>query len=217
MTPLAAEGLAKTYASGDATPVAAVRGVSLSLDAGEITVLTGPSGSGKTTLVNLLVGFEPPDAGEVRWAGVAPGSTPGWAELAVVPQALGLLEELTLAENVALPLRIRAGRIRRPDRTRVDGLLSMLGVAAVAGHRPSEASLGEQQRAAVARALVVQPRVLVLDEPTAHQDATSAARIVAAVADAAWSGTAVLAATHDPDVLEVAHRGLHLVDGRVTG
>ncbi|HEY1282205.1 MAG TPA: ATP-binding cassette domain-containing protein [Acidimicrobiales bacterium] len=220
MNVLVATELEKTYRPvwpgvdpSEVPPIHAVSGVSLSLVAGEITVLAGPSGSGKTTLVNLLAGFEDPDAGAVHWPRDA--SRPSWSDLAVVPQALGLLDELTLAENVRLPLRLRDGRVDAGTRARVEEVLDALGVGHVGGHQPGEASLGEQQRGAIARALVVEPTVLLLDEPTAHQDAASKKRIVDAVTAAARSGTAVLAATHDPAVLDIADRRIRMADGRL--
>jgi putative ABC transport system ATP-binding protein len=220
-TALVATDLVKTYrpswpgvAAPDVPEVRAVRGVSLRLETGEVTVLAGPSGSGKTTLINLLAGFEPPDEGTVEWFG-EPTVPPGWSGLAIVPQALGLLNELTIAENVALPVRIRGGR-SGADR-RVASLLAQLGVDHVAGHRPSEASLGEQQRAAIARALVLGPGALILDEPTAHQDAHSRALIVDAIGAAAFEGAAVLVASHDLDVVAVAHRRVAMADGRLVG
>jgi putative ABC transport system ATP-binding protein len=214
---LVATGLVKTYRpswpgarAGEVPEVRAVRGVSMALVPGEVTVLAGPSGSGKTTLINLLSGFEQPDEGTIEWFdGLA--ALPGWDRLAIVPQALGLLDELTIAENVGLPLRVRDGRAGGGDR--VASLLEQLGVDHVAGHRPSEASLGEQQRAAIARALVLAPAALILDEPTAHQDGHATALIVDAVGVAAFEGAAVLVATHDRAVVDIAHRRLGMSDG----
>jgi ABC-type lipoprotein export system ATPase subunit len=119
-------------------------------------------------------------------------------------------------ENVTLPLRLRDGRVGDGARQRVDELLESLGVSHVARHQPSEASLGEQQRGAIARAVVVDPRVLILDEPTAHQDAASKKRIVDIVTAAARAGAAVLAATHDAAVLDIADRRVRMADGRIT-
>jgi putative ABC transport system ATP-binding protein len=222
---LVADGLVKTYQpawpgidEAEVPAVLAVRGVSLTLTAGEITVLAGPSGSGKTTLVNLLAGFEQPDAGTIRWPGsTADAALPSWSELGIVPQSLGLLDELTVAENVSLPIRIRDGRVDRAARRRVDDLLDRLGVSHVAGHRPSEASLGEQQRGAIARALVLSPGVIILDEPTAHQDEASRQRIIGAIEAAAGAGAAVLAATHDVWVMDVAARVVRMADGGLEG
>jgi putative ABC transport system ATP-binding protein len=149
----------------------------------------------------------------VQWPGA--GTAPTWSDLAVVPQALGLLDELTVAENVTLPIRLRDGGVDADARARVEELLDALGVSHVGSHQPSEASVGEQQRGAIARALVVAPTVLLLDEPTAHQDAASKKRIVDAVTAAARSGTAVLAATHDSAVLDIADRRIRLADGRL--
>jgi putative ABC transport system ATP-binding protein len=204
---LAADSVVKVHLAPGAPPVQAVREVTLELRPGELVVLAGPSGSGKTTLLGLLTGLELPDRGRV-W-GTAAGDRP-WAVQGLLPQALGLLEELTLEENVRLPLRL-AGR--PDDGARVGGLLDSLGLGDARGRLPRQTSLGEQQRAAIARALVLRPPVLVLDEPTAHQDARSRDLVIDALARAAFEGAAVLAATHDPAVRAVAHRRLWMQDG----
>jgi putative ABC transport system ATP-binding protein len=204
---LAAEALVKVHHAPGAPPVPAVREVTLSLRPGELVVLAGPSGSGKTTLLGLLTGLEAADAGRID--GTAAGDRP-WSVQGLLPQALGLLEELTLEENVALPLRL-AGRA--DERGRVAGLLDSLGLGDARSRLPRQTSLGEQQRAAIARALVLAPPVLVLDEPTAHQDARSRDLVIDALARAAFDGAAVLAATHDPAVRAVAHRRLWMQDG----
>src|SRR5262249_58551473 len=138
--------------------VHALRAVGFTLRPGELVALVGPSGSGKSTLLNVLCGWEEPDAGGLDWRGELAGRSPdgfGWAELALVPQALGLLADLTLGENVLLPARLsrRLGEFR--DRARA--LTELFGVAHLSGRYPRQASLGEQQRCAVARALLLRP------------------------------------------------------------
>jgi ABC-type lipoprotein export system ATPase subunit len=205
----------KVYRRG-AEQVQALRGVSLALSAGELVALMGPSGSGKSTLLSVMCGWEAPDAGELEWShGLA--AAPPWAELAVVPQALGLVEELSLRENIALPVRLAArGRRARAEAGRTAELLGMLGLGELAERPPREASLGEQQRAAVARALVLEPRLVLADEPSAHQDRTWAREILSALHDTAAAGAACLVATHDPDALAFADRAIALEDGRLT-
>jgi putative ABC transport system ATP-binding protein len=206
----------KTYRRG-AERVEALRGVSLSLEPSQVTALVGPSGSGKTTLLAVLCGWERPDEGDLRWApelGTGGGGAPAWGELAMVPQALGLIEDLTVAENVALPARL-AGR--RADQARAAELLERFGLEKLARRLPAETSLGEQQRTAVARALLLGPALIVADEPSAHQDAGWARVVFGALADAADEGAACLIATHDPEGLAFADRVLEMEDGRLKG
>jgi ABC-type lipoprotein export system ATPase subunit len=211
---LEARGLDKSYRRG-AERVHALRGVDLALYPGELVALVGPSGSGKSSLLGLLAGWEPPDAGELAWAPAVAGGAPGWWELATVPQALGLLEDLTVRENVALPVRLRLGR--RAAHGRTEELLGLFGLAELADRSPSETSLGQQQRAAVARALVLTPQLVLADEPSAHQDAAWVHDVFAALRQVVHDrGAACLVATHDPDALQFADRVLHLADGELT-
>jgi putative ABC transport system ATP-binding protein len=205
--------VAKAYRRG-AERVHALRGVSLALAPGELVALVGPSGSGKTTLLGLLCGWERPDGGALAWSGElasADGAALPWSELAVVPQALGLLEDLTIAENVGLPIRL-AGAAATQLAT-VERLLDRFGIGHLADRLPAEASLGEQQRAAVARALVLTPRLILADEPSAHQDAGWAVTVFGALRSAASAGAACLVATHDPEGIGFAHRVVTLTDG----
>ena len=196
----------KRYRRGRET-VTAVDRVSLELRSGSMVALIGPSGSGKTTLLNLLVGGDEPDDGVI----VGPANRADWSQLAIVPQTLGLLPELTMRENVALPIRLGASAAAEPD-----ALMHALAIGLLAHRSPTETSLGEQQRAAVARALVTSPVLLVADEPTSHQDEANADAIVGALADAAASGSCVFVATHDTRVLERCDVVLRMTDGRVT-
>ena len=174
---------------------------------GEIVGLAGPSGSGKTTLLNLVAGWETPDSGTVDRSAEL---VRGWSSLAVVPQELGLIPELTAVQNIQLAGRLSGGthavgggvvRAARPGRAR---------------HRmPDELSVGEQQRVAVARAVLCGPRLLVADEPTAHQDERHADQVMAVLGQAAAAGGAVIVATHDDRLLAGVDRVVHLLDGRL--
>ncbi|MFN2489944.1 MAG: ABC transporter ATP-binding protein [Actinomycetota bacterium] len=205
-------GLVKSYRRGPET-VHALVDVSFSLRPAELVALVGPSGSGKTTLLNVMAGWEVADSGSLLWEGGSfdPARLP-WSDLAVVPQRLGLLDELSLAENVGLPLRLGAQGV---DPLRANELLRQLGLIELGQRRPSETSLGEQQRTALARALVLTPRLLLADEPVGHQDEASAERVFAALQDATARGTCCLVATHSRATLRFCDRALRVDDGRV--
>ncbi len=187
---------------GRVETVRAVSDADLMLHAGSLTALIGPSGSGKTTLVNLIVGWEKPDSGDVIV------SRSNWADLAVVPQGIGLLDDLTIRENIELPLRLGS-----PGQTTTAALMEQMGLTELADRRPDEVSLGEQQRAAIARAMVGQPRILVADEPTAHQDEANADRIFSMLERAASTGSAVIVATHETRLLARADRVIRMENG----
>ncbi len=205
--------LHKAYRRGPET-VHALRGVDLAVRPGELAVLLGRSGSGKTTLLNCIAGWEVPDRGEVVLP-AAPGASTGWEQLAVVPQRFGLLPELTLAENVGLPLRLA----RRPDvRRDVRELLLALELDHLADRPPGEVSLGEQQRTALARALSVRPRLLLADEPTGRLDEDLSARVLDVLRElCARHGTAALVASHDAVAESRADTVLRLEDGVLRG
>jgi ABC-type lipoprotein export system ATPase subunit len=199
----------KTYGSGPGS-VHALRGVDLHVEPGMIVALIGRSGSGKTTLLNVAAGWERPDAGAVEAPG---GEAPGWADVAVLPQSLGLMEELSVLENVEYPARI-AGRLEeRLDL--VDDLIERLGLSGLRTRYPRETSLGEQQRAALARAIVLQPRLLLADEPTGHQDAGWAARVVQVLGEAASAGCCCVIATHDAALAPYLDGVIPMSDGAI--
>ena len=160
LTALRALDLHKTYRRGR-EQVHALRGVSIQVAPGEVVALLGRSGSGKTTLLNCLLGWERPDRGAVEIPGSGVPAEASWSTIAVVPQRFGLLEELTLADNVALP-----ARLARHDDPRAAALetLDSLRLGHLVDRMPEEVSLGEQQRTAIARALVVRPQFLVADD-----------------------------------------------------
>lgn len=208
MTPLVAlRSASRRYGSG-ATEVVAVDGATLEVRPGELIGLAGPSGSGKTTLVNLVLGWEQPDAGSVERTDP---ERSGWAEVAIVPQELGLVAELTVRENVELPARL--GRVRDPIGT--DALLAALALDELAHRLPDELSMGERQRVAIARAVSCRPRLLVADEPTAHQDERRADLVMDALREVAARGGAVLVATHDERLLDRVDRTVQILDGHL--
>ncbi len=190
-----------TSAGGTTTLLATT---SLELHTGSLVVLAGPSGSGKTTLCNIIIGWEPSDTGSVEWADT---DARGWARLAVAPQRLALLPSVDLYENLALPHWSQ----RRPVPVEhLAALTAHLQIDTLLARRPADVSFGEQQRAAVARALLGTPRLAVLDEPTGHQDDTRAGLVVTALLDARRAGTCVLVATHDEQVIECADQVIEL-------
>lgn len=188
-----------------AETVRAVSDADLELSAGSLTALVGPSGSGKTTLINLIVGWEKPDSGEIIVS-----RSGGWNDLAVVPQGLGLIDDLTIIENIGLPTRLGSGGAGT-----VDDLMAQLGLEELGRRLPSEVSLGEQQRTALARAVIGRPRLLVADEPTAHQDEANSDRVLAILQRAAAEGSAVLVATHETRLLERVDRVVAMESGSI--
>ena len=191
--------------------VHALMGVSLSLARGELVALVGRSGSGKTTLLNVLAGWEQPDAGDVSWCDGH--AAPVWERVAIVPQALGLVDELTIGQNVELPLRLSGSAA---EDGALEALLADLGLAELTDRYPLQTSLGQQQRCAVARALVVSPALLLADEPTGHQDARWGAAVFRSLRAASERGSCCLVATHSPAIGDHAHRIVAVVDGSVT-
>lgn len=211
---VAVEDVRKTYARGS-EQVHALDGVTFALGAGELVALVGRSGSGKTTLLNVLAGWELPDSGAVSWKGTAGGPLRAlpWDEIALLPQSLGLIEELTVRGNIELPARL-AGRLD-DESERADHLIEHLGLSDLAARPPDEISLGEQQRTALARALMLRPDLLLVDEPTGHQDAGWASRVISTLNVAAGEGTCCLVATHSDEVASYAGRTLRMEDGRL--
>ncbi len=199
------DDVTREYRTAAAT-ITAVAGLSMVVGAGEVVALVGPSGSGKTTTLNLILGWDTPSSGAVR-STVAGGD---WRSMAVVPQELGLLPELTALENVELARRFVRGAIE-PD---MSALFDALGLEGVAGRYPDELSMGEQQRVAVARAVALEPKLLVADEPTAHQDERRADQVMDQLVAVARRGGAVVVATHDGRLLDRADRIIQLLDGR---
>jgi putative ABC transport system ATP-binding protein len=211
---LEAVDLDKSFVRGSER-VHAVRGVSFVLRPGEVVGLVGPSGSGKTTLMNVICGWEKPDSGVLLFPGDEQSpSALMWHRIAIVPQDLALFEELTIGDNVRLPIRLGNGEGR--TNAEVDALMEELGILHLAPRLPLEASLGEQQRASLARAMVLGPSLLLADEPTGHQDEGWTKAVMAAIRTLAERGTACLVTTHDPDAMEHLDRQFAMRDGALT-
>jgi ABC-type lipoprotein export system ATPase subunit len=203
-------GVAHGYGAGGRR-VEVLHDISLRVEPGELVALAGPSGSGKSTVCHLAAGIEHPDHGTTTLDDRPTAEIADWSLIAVVPQQHGLLAGLTVEDNIVLP----AHRARLDPTERFARLAEDLDLAAFARRGVTDTSLGEQQRVAVARALVLDPRLAVLDEPTGHQDDDHVSQVIGVLAAAARAGSAVLVATHDQRVWEVAHRVVRLEDGRV--
>jgi putative ABC transport system ATP-binding protein len=216
---IAAAALTRTYGAGESA-VHALRGVSLSVPAGQFTAIMGPSGSGKSTLMHLLAGLDTPDSGSVHVGGedITRMSDRELTKLrrrhiGFVFQSFNLLPTLTAEENIVLPLVI-AGR--KPEAAAVDALLDRMGLLERRDHRPRELSGGQQQRVAVARALIGRPTVLFADEPTGNLDSRAGAEVLQLLREAAdRDGQTTIMVTHDARAAAIADRVLSLADGRV--
>ncbi|MFD4031652.1 ABC transporter ATP-binding protein [Streptomyces sp. NPDC058637] len=220
MTPdgslLVARGLHKTYGS---TP--ALDGASFSVHPGEVVAVMGPSGSGKSTLLHCLAGIVVPDSGTVTYAGRelsamsdAERSALRRSDFGFVFQFGRLVPELTCLENVALPLRLNGVKRKAAERTALEWL-ERLEVDGIAGKRPGEASGGQGQRVAVARALVASPKVVFADEPTGALDSLNGVRVMELLTESARSAnTAVVLVTHEARVAAYSDRDIAVRDGR---
>jgi putative ABC transport system ATP-binding protein len=199
----------------------ALRGVSLTLEAGETVALTGPTGSGKSTLLLVAAALLTPASGTVRFAGQDYADLDGGArarlrrtEIGVVLQFGQLVPDLTVLDNVALPLLLDGQKPAQARQAAADWV-ERVGLSAVADHRAHELSGGQGQRAAIARSLVTSPRLVLADEPTASLDVAGADEMLALLRDAAGGGVAVILVTHDNTVSARAGREVLLRDGVV--
>ncbi|MDT8391444.1 MAG: ABC transporter ATP-binding protein [Lentisphaeria bacterium] len=197
-----------------------LRGVSAAIQAGEWVALTGASGSGKTTLMHLLGGLDRPTGGHVRCLGKKMTGSAATRlrrhHLGFVFQSYHLLPELSAVENVALPAS-GWGQSRSRAEKRAVELLTRFGLENRLKHRPLELSGGEQQRVAMARALVNNPDIILADEPTGNLDADAAETIMRILTELnTTDGRTIVMVTHDPACARRAQRVLHLTDGRVT-
>jgi putative ABC transport system ATP-binding protein len=211
----------KGFGAGEAR-VMALRGATLQVSAGQLTMLVGPSGCGKTTLISVIAGMLTPDSGRITVFGEDITRLSRMrlsrfraAAVGFVFQQFNLLPALTAAENASIPLRV-AGMSGGEANRRAAAILQQLGVGAHRDRFPAELSGGQQQRVAIARALVHEPRLLVCDEPTANLDAATGQTALALLRDLAIRpDRAVIIVTHDERIFRFADRIAHMADGRI--
>ncbi|HID76085.1 MAG TPA: ABC transporter ATP-binding protein [Planctomycetaceae bacterium] len=224
---LRAEGLEKSYRKGPVT-IPVLRGAGLEVAAGEFLAVVGQSGSGKSTLLHLLATLDAPDAGSVWFHNRRIDHLPGADRdrlrnryFGMVFQFYHLLPELNTLENVLVPLMIDQSvwgffRRRRALRARAQQILELVGLGHRLNHKPRELSGGEMQRAAIARALVTGPELLLADEPTGNLDRTTGQGIMDILESLnRHEGLTIVMVTHDPQVAQRAARIVRLADGRI--
>lgn len=223
MTVISCRRLTRRYARRGIDPVVAVDSVDLEVEAGSFVAVEGPSGSGKTTLLGLLAGLEAPDEGSITVLGHDLSRLSG-AERArlrqrrvgIVFQSFGLIASLRVGDNVGLPLALAClPEAERHARSRA--VLEEVGLGSAFGARIDELSGGERQRVGVARALVIEPALILADEPTGSLDEDNAAGVLQLLSDAVRRrGASLVLVTHDPASASRADRRYRMRDGRLT-
>jgi putative ABC transport system ATP-binding protein len=213
-------GLSRTFLVGD-QPVKALHGLTLTLAAGEYVAVMGPSGSGKTTLLNILGLLDRPDAGSYRLGGMETTNLGEEARarlrrehVGFVFQSFHLIPRLTAFENVELPL-ILAGIAPRERRPRVERMLDAVGLTPRAHHRPDQLSGGQRQRVAIARATVMEPSLILADEPTGNLDMASGEEVIRTLEGLNARGLTLVVVTHDPVISGRARRRIRMADGAI--
>ena len=212
--------VSKTYQLGDSL-VHALVDASLQIDAGEFCAIIGPSGSGKSTLMHILGCLDTPTSGTVTIDGVVVTAASADdlplirnRKIGFVFQAFNLLPKLTVLQNVELPL-IYAGRPAAERHRRARAALEAVGLGDRLHHRPGQLSGGQTQRAAIARALVNEPRIILADEPTGNLDTQNGRQILNLFHDLHRQGRTIAIVTHDPAIAAVAGRRIEIRDGRI--
>lgn len=219
---LEAVGLTKVFHMGDDTMVTPVTDISLQVGYGDFAVIFGPSGAGKSTLMNILLGLEKPDLGEVFLKG---SSLYSFNEekrtlirrkrISYLTQAQYWIDYMNIVDNVSLPLILEGVPIRKARR-QAEELLGEVGLGAVMKHKPDELSTGQQQKAALARAIIKRPWIIFADEPTAHLDTKSVDEVTTLLlAKAKEYGITIIMVTHDLSFLKLSKKWLFMQDGRI--
>jgi putative ABC transport system ATP-binding protein len=212
------KNIEKTYRRG-AEDVHALRGVDLTVDAGEMMAIVGPSGAGKTTLLHILGCLDQPTKGDVLFDGVNTAGMPESQLVKIRREKIGfvfqqfyLIPGLSVFDNIALPLLFS----KKPaDRKKIEELAEMVGLKHRLNHAPSQLSGGEMQRTAIARGLVNDPAVLLADEPTGNLDTENSEKIYAILRRLSDKGLTTIMITHNPDLAGRAGRTVKIKDGRL--
>jgi putative ABC transport system ATP-binding protein len=214
------DGVSRTYAM-DRIRVDALREVSLEVREGEFVAIVGPSGSGKSTMMNIVGCLDRPTAGTYRLAGTLVGSLDDdrlarlrSRTIGFVFQSYNLLPRTSALDNVATPL-LYQGVGRRERVARATAALERLGLGDRLAHEPSQRTGGQQQRVAVARAIVTDPALILADEPTGNLDSASGRDVLAVLRDLHATGRTIVLITHDAEVAAAAERQVHIRDGRI--
>ena len=216
-------GIHRTYQVEGGKPVTVLKGVDLDIARGEFVALMGPSGSGKTTLLHVIGGLDRPNAGSYHLDGLEVAGLTDNAlsrlrggKIGFVFQFFNLIPQLDVVDNVALPL-LYLGVGGRERRRRASTALTRVGLGHRLDHRPNQLSGGEMQRAAIARALVAEPVLLVGDEPTGNLDSRTGTEILALFAELHAQGLTIILVTHDANVGAKAQRLVRMQDGVLVG
>lgn len=214
------ERLSRVFPVGD-EKVYALREVDMTIETGEYVAIMGPSGSGKSTLLNMIGLLDRPDSGRYLLEDEDMTNLDDRQQAAFRRHRIGfifqffhLVPRMTAAENVELPLML-AGVERKLRKDRVRKAITAFGLKDRAQHRPDQLSGGQRQRVAIARATIMEPHILLADEPTGNLDRTSGMEVINIIEQLNQSGKTVIMVTHDPDLGDRAHRRITMVDGRI--
>ena len=212
----------KEYKTGELVQHA-LNNVSLNLRDNEFVAILGPSGSGKTTLLNIIGGLDRYDSGDLVINGI---STKKYTDrdwdsyrnhtIGFVFQSFNLIDELNVEENIELPLTyLKVGKAERKQK--VQEVMKRMGITHRAKHFPHQLSGGQQQRVAIARAVVFGPKLILADEPTGNLDSKNGAEVMRLLTELNQDGTAIVMVTHNEHDAQIAHRTIHLFDGKIVG
>jgi putative ABC transport system ATP-binding protein len=222
MKVISLKSVTKIYTMGD-TEVRALDGLTFDIDAGELVSIMGPSGSGKSTCMNMIGCLDRPSSGSVLINGTDTADLDETALAALRNRTVGfvfqqyhLLATMTVLENVMLPLRYQ-GVTGRDRRERATEALEKVSLADRAAHLPAELSGGQKQRAAIARALVTNPAIILADEPTGALDTTTGIKVLDLLRYINDQGTTIVVVTHDSSIAAKTNRCIKILDGRLAG